>query len=665
MSITITTIKNPFEPEFNHIEVKEFQEGTPLSMYVPNLPIKSGINFVYSVNGESSTSDRILLDGDIVAVCAKTEWEGAYVVGSYIAEYFGAYSIGAAYVAGALVYAAAFVGIAYGMAALVSALGPDIPEVPKDQFGWGDLRQTTLEGTSIPILFGTIRTSGQVLQQYVSSIDKDKVETLAIQGIPLPSEVIIYGEDGVASTVVLGNLVEDPATVTNSEKEYLNVLLGICDHEVDEITEIWVNDQPLSGYTSGSTDEKFISITSEQRLGKVDDGIIPGFEEVHSQSSVNVVLDSNNTWHTRTTQGDAVQKILIDVSFPHGLYRNNDSGGIEGWTAGFSWMFREVGQEWGIIHAHVLTTTSTDAVRRTFIIDNLEPGQYEIAVSRHPNPGAYNERTCVEKSTWDTFTEIIKEKFTYPGIAKYTIRALATDQLSGSQPSISCVVKRNFVKVFDANSGTWVTKSATNPAWICYALLNTYCHIDPSRIVYDEFLEWAARCDEVIDGKPRFACSTVLSDGNMWDSLQKIARIGRGVIIFRGSKYGVFEDKADDVITHLFTMGNILAESFSLQYLSQKDRANYVELEYTDPDKDYTRQIIGVYDKGYLSDDNQQKASVSYEASLDREQVIREAVFKINSNNFLDKWKHNLCRMLIAMSNFAFREICSHLFINR
>ena len=62
MSMTITSIKNPFEPEFNEIQVVDFVSGQTLGEYLPNLPIKDGVDFVFAVNGKEVDSDFVLSD---------------------------------------------------------------------------------------------------------------------------------------------------------------------------------------------------------------------------------------------------------------------------------------------------------------------------------------------------------------------------------------------------------------------------------------------------------------------------------------------------------------------------------------------------------------------------------------------------------------------------
>jgi predicted phage tail protein len=608
MSITITSIKNPFEPEFNEIQVVDFVSGQTLGEYLPNLPIKDGIDFVFAVNGKEVDSDFVLSDGDLVAVCAKVEWSAATWVGSLAASAFNTGWAATAVYYG--VSAVAFLAIGYGASVLVSALGPDTPELEDKgatNFGWETPKLSHFEGEPIPLIFGKVRTAGQIIQQFTSTYNGDNAEF--------------------------------------ENKEYLNLLVGVCNHEVDSITNMKINDQPVDSFTE---------VETHFRLGSINNTPIPGFGEIRHQNIVNIM--QTTTAITRTTEGDAVQKILVDLVFPNGMYYIRGNGKLGTLGASYWVQYRRVFNdgtfgEWiepyegypdalgspddPNLKAAVFVASTQDPIRRTIVIDNLEPGKYEIRSARVDDDD--HQLSAQDDSYWDSFTEIIKEELSYPGMSLYSLSAMATDQLSGGMPNITVEVERKTVDVYDSNFGQWTKKPASNPAWICYALLNTYAGVPESRILYNEFGDWATYCDELVDGQCRFSCNTIVDGGNFWDNIQKIARIGRASVMHRGSKYGVFVDRSESVVSHMFTMGSILDGTFNLQYLPQIDRANYIELEYTDPDKEYSRQIVGLYDQAYLGENEQQPAKVSFEAAIPREQVIREGIFRINSNKHLNR----------------------------
>jgi len=595
MSVTLTKIPNPLQPEIRIIETLDYIEGQRLNYYLNDLPLHdTEISFVIAVNGKIISrphTEIIIYDDDIISVCAKTEITLSAQIAALVAS---------AYIKGslvyAIVYAAVFVSamfvIAYGMNALMSALAPDSDTAGSSDYsgsgqtyGWGDLRQTITEGTSIQYLFGTNKISGHVINQFLT---------------------------------ISGN------------KETINILFGLCDHQVDSITDIRINDQPYTYY-------KDIVVYAD-RVGTLNDAPIDGFSELVGQNDVGSKL-SYNSPVTQQTDGNAVEKLIIFLTAPNGFYYTNDQGGLDGRTATFDVEYRIIGAPSYTLHSHeIFSGATTETQRKSVIIDDTTPGQYEIKITR--TNGAETSFRGNSDIYFTSVQEIIKKELIYPGLAKYAIKALATDQLSGSMPALSCLVERSTVRVFDYDLATpaWADKRATNPAWICYSLLITYAGLDKDCVIWDDFSAWADYCDEDVDGAFRFIVNTSVYTGNFWGQLQQIAKLGHAVVIRRGVKYGAFVDKQDSIISHLFTMGNIVKGSFDLQFLAKKDRANAVEIEYTDPARDYTRQVVTIHTNGFLTTSEVVlPARVSIKASISQAQAIREGVFSINSNIYMNR----------------------------
>lgn len=605
MSVIVTSIKNPFKPEENIKDIYEFKSDKKLSYYLEHINLnEEGINFSICINGDMIDINNIdnieVKDNDIIAVCAKVEVTAAAgAIASFVASSFAGAtvaSLAGAWAVGfgtALVYGAAYLAttfvIGYGLSALASSLAPDAPALDdagvEQTYGWGELQQTAYEGIRIPLLYGAARVAGQEINKFVT--------------------------------------IEE-------NKEILNILLGICDHQIDSITDIKINDQ---SYTYFKDVEVF-----NDRLGSLSDTLIPGFDEIVTQVNVGSKL-VKDTPLTQQTSGTSVQKLKIYITAPKGLYYANDEGGLDTRTANFTVDYRVVGAPtWTYLGAYSLSGSTTSTQRKIVEIDSLIPNQYEIKITR-----TNDEETSFKgkNEIWfSSFQEIIKEELIYPGLAKYAIKALATDQLSGAVPRFTCLASRDTVSVFDYSLGVpaWTSKRATNPAWICYSLLVDVAEIDKDRLIWDDFYDWANYCDEIIDGDYRFDINIYITVGTIWSQLQKVALLGRAAIVRRGTRYGVFVDKPESTVSHLFTMGNIIQDSFSIQYLPVKDRANAVEIEYNDKDRDHTRQVVSVYSDEYLEDESEsKKTQVSFEAAMSKEEATRAAIFRINSNKYLKR----------------------------
>lgn len=569
MSVTVTYIQSPFRPKESVTEVKKFNHGI-ISDYFTG---SEKYDWVYAKNGTICGNDATVQDGDILSATPKISGGDFGKVVDVVATIFPP------------VYAAQ-----YFLAKFVSSLVVD-PNVDTDvrvadqadqTYGWGTLAQTEKEGTNIPYIFGTNRVSGQVINKFKT---------------------------------------------VNNNKETLNILLGLCDHEIDSITDIRLNNKSVSS---------FRDVQTFARLGTNSDAVISGFNEIVTQTSVGVKLYKDMP-SIQTTSGDQVEKIIVTITAPGGLYYSNTSGGYDNRSAIYTVEYKKTTDvSWTLAATETKTYNTPTAQIFTTTIDSLDPAKYSIRITR-----TNDEETSVRgKNTiyWTSYKEIIKQQLIYPGLAKLGIQALATDQLSGSEPSITCLASRNTVQVFNEATGFWESKRATNPAWICYSLLTEYAEVSETRLIYNEFSEWASYCDDLVDGDYRFIVNLVINSGDFWSQIQSIAKLGRASVIRRGTRYGIFLDNPQTQVTAMFNQGNMLDGSFKVSFLTELNRANGAEVEYTDVDRDYERQVITIYSEDYLeTGTTPEKERISIDAAISQKQAIREGVYRINSNELINR----------------------------
>jgi len=613
MSVLLTKIASPLNFEISVKVDQEYMPGEKLDYYINGqIPADfPGVTWVVSKNGlivKDLYPHVIVKDGDKIAICPRQEGSLAAIVAGYVAGAMvagtgafvtvagaTAFGLGVALVYGATYLATLFV-VGIGMSMLASALGGD-PSAGGDHdisstYGWGVLEQTSNEGVYIPRYYGANKVAGHTISQFIK---------------------------------ISGN---------ENDEETLYALNALCDHELDSISNILINENPAEYYKD---------CTTYTRLGTVNDALIEGFDELVTQNDIGSEITQENELIYQT-KGQC-EKIDLILSAPSGMYYTNKKGRLDSKKATYTikyritrspgeennWNFFVTDQEWA--------GKTTSGIKKTIVIDGLPLNNYDISIVRTNAPvTSFKGRSDIYLAS---VQEILKEELTYPGLAKYAFKVLATDQLSSGTPTFTCIATLATVQVYDTNNSAWMAKSAKNPAWICYDLLVQH-KIPIYRILYDEFFEWAEFCDTNIaddgeDEEKRIEINTVIQGGNVWDQVQKIAQMGRAVIIRRNTKYGVFIDKQDDATSHLFTMGNIVEGTFSMQYLPQKDRATAVEIEYTDSDRDYTRQIVTVFSNDYINDPTtqQQKATISFKANFSQAQAVREGVYRLNSNRYL------------------------------
>ena len=626
--ITISTIHNPFNETVSTVEVKDFVPGSVLSDYLPNLPIREGETLIVAVNGEivsTPFNEFVVNDDDKIAISLKVEAAGAALaVAGYLTAGAG---IGFVAVYG-LTYLAVSLAIMYGASYLINALG--LIDTPKERDGegasptyrWGPVQALENPGNPIPVLIGTHRVAGQIIAQFLST-NSTLGETASNVG---PTYQLGWPNTQMKYTKYTPNHATHGAAFT----ERYNVMVAISEQQLDSITDIRINEQPYHHYNG---------VTVDTSTGNENGKAFWNFGDITTPNYIDYKLNTPNSSHIFQTQGDYVEEIRLILTAPNGLYRINSKGRMRDRTVEFQIDFRPVAEPaaaWESYLRFAVTARDTSEIRRKIRIGGLQPAKYEVRVTRltfaTPDP-----LKGTMDWTWTSMDEVINEGLLYPGISRYSVSAVATDQLSGRSPSVTALASKLTVPVYNPNYSQWQNRNALNPAWATYYLLNSIHGIVPSRIIYSEFEDWATYCNEVVEGESRFRVSKYFDTvDTAWNQIQEMARYGRGRVIRRGTKYGVFVDKPESVVSHLFTMGNIVEGTFNMEYLPIKDRANAVEVTYTDPDRDFTRQILSIYTTDYRTGEGvPRKADIQINAAVSRSQAIREAVFLLNSNKYI------------------------------
>lgn len=576
---SLTTVENPFDP-INSRSVKEIEVGKPIYASIDGFYCHFDV--VVSLNGMITHDYEYIIKEDdhvgFVAVLGKGGGKNPLATIAMVALAVAAPGVGTAFgasmsaamggaisagVAGSMITAATM--IAGGML-INSLLPPSMPSVgaidniaSSPTYGWDSAKNSMNEGTPLPIVYGKTKIVPPVISMYVESKDN---------------------------------------------KQYLNVLYALNDGEITSVSNIMINDNPISYYNN---------VSYSVRLGTNTQTIIPSFDNTRVDTQVNAKLSTIET--VRRTSYNSVSGLNIIVSAPSGIYYANDSGGLDSRSVALVIKYRKVGDSlWTTIDNTSISGASTSTIRVTFSADAIPSGQYDVSVKR--TTAESSATRTQDKIYFEGFTEIIYDDFTYPNTALLSIRALATDQLSGSMPTVSCIVDRGF--------GT------SNPATAAQNILA----LEGADINAPAFSEWATWCDS-----QNFKSNLVFdSEINVRDALNMVGMLGRANVIQIGSEYIPIIERAEILSTQrfLFTMGNIIRDSFKEEYLPLADRSNIIEVTYFDEALEYDRQSIEIYQHGYdESTDTARKASVTLYGCTSRTQAIRHARFMMNKNRYL------------------------------
>lgn len=289
--------------------------------------------------------------------------------------------------------------------ALQFILAPTLPKLaPRPgtnddatSFGFGGFRTDLHAGVPIPIIYGTHKTGGVLISSFLGVKDANSSPT----------------------------------------RDTFNMLLLVSHGPVEDITDIKINNQPY---------RNFKDVTVDFRLGLSSQTVIPGFEEVANTVETSLKITNDGVTHT-TTVGRNCIALEIIVRWLGGLMSTSDDGAILNNTFTYQVEYREtsVGGAYTIAGTRTVSRATRSQITNIFRIENLAPTQYDVRVTKIGAAASEDPIRAAFDAHLAGVTEITGTGRTYNNYAILGIRGVATDQLSGSVPQITCVVKGKLI----------------------------------------------------------------------------------------------------------------------------------------------------------------------------------------------------------------------------
>lgn len=491
-------------------------------------------------------------------------------------------------------------------------------------------------------------------------------ETLEGQGKPL---AITFGETRT------GGVLIGQHTIKENGVQYLCLLFCGGQGPIEEIKDITINDNPATNYTD---------VTIETRLGENDQAPISFFNNIFAEQTLYYQLKKGSDWSTQQTDGDAGDGLAVTIEFPNGLCRLNDSGDPETAWVKLNIQYRKENTDgtWGSWVDYTTTETktittytetggtnengnpimeetsveqnvetneikisasTTDAFYANFGGSGIEAGRYEVRIKMTACSPEQTSSRAVMRTYWTGLTHTMHDNLSRPGRVLVGLKIKATDQLSGSRPTIAWTQVRNYGWVYW--NGVYTKFPLNNPAVACYDILHQCRRIknihtgeyefvangvSHTRIDTQKFHEFYNACES-----QNLKLNGIYnSASNLWDALKYAAEVGRGSILPRGTKYSCAWD-APATPVQMFSMGNIIQGTFKETFTSMEGRANAIEISITNKDKDYQKDPITILGPGWDEADNQDPVAVSMPFITDYEQGYREGCYRLNVNAYL------------------------------
>lgn len=254
----------------------------------------------------------------------------------------------------------------------------------------------------------------------------------------------------------------------------------------------------------------------------------------------------------------------------------------------------------------VIKGKTTSRYQRSYRVDLVGSPPWDIRV-RRITPDS-DQSNLQNQTYWDTYTEIIDTKLSYPNSAicavqvdssqfqRVPVRGYEIKGLRIRVPTNYNPLTRVYTGVWD---GTFKVAWSDNPAWCFYDLVtNSRYGLGQFNIGLDKWKLYAIGqyCDQLVpDGvsgqEPRFTCNLYLQTREeAFKVIVNLASIFRAMPWWGAGTLAVSQDSPSDPIMQ-FTPSNVIDGEFTYSSTSGKVRHTVVLVAWNDPRNDY-RQVI-------------------------------------------------------------------------
>ena len=495
----------------------------------------------------------------------------------------------------------------------------------------------TLASGAVMFLGGKLINS--VFPQDISTPKWQDTESSQSYGWDLPTPSTLAGNcvgETYGECIPAAQLLEQHVETVNN-KQYLNLLYCGGYGPVDSIDKIRIDYTDIGNFTG---------VQLETRLGTNDQKPISFFHTTPLDQSVGLELDIGSPL-VRTSDSSLASSLEVTLEWPAGLYHINDDSNFGNATTRFRIDYRKSGADtWTLDKEYTETAATNEAIRKSYQINGLEEGRYDVRVTLLSKPSSSRDQAMVQ---WTLLTSYNNGVYARPGKVLIAMRILATNQLSSGVPSVSWRQKRNTVWVYNPNQSAYEQQPANNPIWAAYDIMhqcrqlknvNTgemeFVHYGCSHENLDAYYEqWKEAADyafEMItnengEKEHRYEFDAFFDTAQKRiTAAQKAAAVGHAVIIAHGRNYGIVVDRPGH-ISQIFGEGRTTVSSVKGSFTSKEDRARAVDVTYNDEHNDFKNTMMTVRSPLYNKD-----AGVDNTTQLTlfgvkrRSQAYREAV---------------------------------------
>ena len=375
--------------------------------------------------------------------------------------------------------------------------------------------------------------------------------------------------------------------------QFASVLDLISEGEIEGLDDgqksIFLDKTPIIAANEKRNFEGFTVVTRNGTQGQTHIGENFGATEREQNVSVQV---TRSTPITRTITDDDVDRVRVTITIPS-LQKVEDDGDIVGHQVRLNIQLQYNGGGFSTVIDDTIKGKSSGSYQRDYLVALNGSFPVDLRVNRLSDDETSNRKSS--STIFQSFTEIIDEKFRYPNSAlvglrfdsrqfssipsrQYLIRGIKVKIPSNANVSDNHVGMLTYSGVWD---GTFKAATWTNdPAWCLYDLLINERYgagVPESTLDKYDFFAISQYCSQLVDdGKggqePRFSLNLLInSRDEVYNVIQQMTAIFRGIAYYGAGTLQLMQDKPADA-QYLIGPSNVVDGLFEYQGTAQKAR---------------------------------------------------------------------------------------------
>jgi predicted phage tail protein len=388
---------------------------------------------------------------------------------------------------------------------------------------------------------------------------------------------------------------------------------------------------------------------------------MPGFSTVENAVGVGIAVTQAVGPITRTITDNDVERCRVIISHPALQSSNQTNGDVTGTSVSYRIAVSANSGPYVTVAEPTVSGKSNSQFQRAYEFDLAGTGPWSIRVTRLT---ADSTTPYLQNGiTWQSYTEIVDEKFAYPATAVLGIKVDARQFTSIPDVSVRLRGKRvqiptNYNPVTRTYTGFWdgtfTTAWTDNPAWIFRDIVINQrfgvARYVPTIAIDPWYLYTISQyCDELVpDGaggtEPRFTCNVYLqSPGSVYEVLNALASCFRGLIYYSQGKLFLTQDRPQDVVQQ-FSEANVIQEvndsgqvtspCFNYTGTAKTARKTVVLANWDDPNQVYSSVSEYLQDDTLLERFGYNPIDLRLLGVTSRGQALRAAKHTLFSNRY-------------------------------